>query len=107
MIQCSECEYFERHADGHIVFHCDPFDKIKEPECLTKWTLLRIAEVSSKLDKIVAANESQAAMNKRLAPMQEKMFRYMEREIDSEEEADRWKTGDAEWDEEEDETDES
>lgn len=100
MMKCNDCEYCERGPDGHVVFHCDPLGNIKEPECLAKWQILRLAEVSAKLDKIVAAHETQAAMYRRLAPLQEKMFRYMEKEIESHDESERWKTD--EWDDDSD-----
>jgi hypothetical protein len=35
-------------------------------------------------------------MYRRFAPLQEKMFRHMEREIDDADEADRWKYGEPE-----------
>lgn len=100
MLQCSECEHFHREPDGRITFRCDPFSTIKESECLLKWQIVRLAEASAKLDRIVAAHEATAEMYRKLGPLQEKMFRYMEREIDSAEEADRWKSG--EFDDEDD-----
>lgn len=91
MIQCSECEHFHPGPDGQVGFSCDPLRNIKEPECLAKWQILRLTEVSTKLDRIVSAYEATSEMYKRLAPLQEKMFRHMEREIDEVEEADAWK----------------
>jgi hypothetical protein len=41
-------------------------------------------------------------MYRRFAPLQEKMFRQMEREIDDTEESERWKLGDTDNDENED-----
>jgi hypothetical protein len=38
-------------------------------------------------------------MYRKFAPLQEKMFRHLEREIDEAEEADRWKFADDEEDE--------
>jgi len=84
MIQCSQCEHFSRGPDGSLAFRCDPFTTIKEPECLMKWQLL-------KLDTMVRAYQATLQMYERLAPLQEKMFRHMEREIDESEEADAWK----------------
>jgi len=98
MIQCETCEYFHRHASGQVSFSCDPFGTIKEPECLTKWQLLRLAELSQRVEKMTAAYEATVAMYRRLAPLQEKMFRHMEREIDEAEEADGWKYEDDEED---------
>lgn len=99
MIQCEQCEYFSRGPGGEMSFRCDPFGTIKEPECLVKWQLLRLAEVSQKVDRMVGAYEATLAMYKRIQPLQEKMFRHMEQEIDEAEDADSWKYGD---DEEED-----
>src|SRR5262245_39704709 len=91
MLQCSECEFFHRDAEGRVTFTCDPFGSIKEPECLVKWQILRLAEMSVKLDRIVSAHEAQSAMYKRLGPLQEKMFKHMERELDAAAESERWK----------------
>ncbi|MFO0972664.1 MAG: hypothetical protein U1A27_04370 [Phycisphaerae bacterium] len=56
-----------------------------------KWQILRQTELSQKVDRLVAAYEATVQMYRRLAPLQEKMFRHMQREIDDVEEADRWK----------------
>ena len=95
MIQCSECEYFVRGPGGQVGFKCDPFSTIKEPECLAKWQLIKI-------DIMVRSYQATLAMYKRLAPLQEKMFRHMEREVDDIDEADRWKYGGDDADEEDD-----
>jgi hypothetical protein len=84
MIQCSECEFFVRGPGGQVGFKCDPFSTIKEPECLVKWQLI-------KLDLMVQSYQATVAMYRRLAPLQEKMFRHMEREIDDLDEGERWK----------------
>jgi hypothetical protein len=76
-------------------FSCDPYANIKEPECLAKWQLIKI-------DRMVAAYEATLAMHERMAPLQERMMRHMERELDEAEDADRWKFLDDE-DEEDDE----
>lgn len=86
MIQCADCEFFHRDLSGKARFSCDPFVNIKEPECLNKWQLI-------KLDTMVRAYEATLQVYNRLAPMQEKMFRHMEREIDDLDEADNWKMG--------------
>lgn len=101
MLQCSECEYFSRGPGGQMSFRCDPFSNIKEPECLMKWQLLRSSELAQKIDRMVAAYEATLAMYKRVQPLQEKMFRHMEREIDDAEEADSWKFTDDDEDDEE------
>lgn len=94
MIQCSDCEYFVRGPGGAMAFKCDPFGSIKEPECLVKWQILRTSELAAKVDRMVAAYEATLEIYRRFAPMQEKMFKHMEREIDDAEDADSWKTQD-------------
>lgn len=94
MIQCADCEFFRRDEQGRVYFACDPFATIKEAECLTKWTLLRTSEVAQKLDRIVAAQEGQAEAYRRLQPLQEKMFKHMEREIEASDESEKWKVDD-------------
>ncbi len=84
MIQCSECEYYRRGLDGSPVLSCDPFSTIKEPECLAKWQLLHVSELAQ-------SHRATLDVHRRLAPLQEKMFRHVEREIDEVEEADSWK----------------
>jgi hypothetical protein len=84
MIQCKDCEFFHRGEDGEIAFACDPFSTIKEPECLTKWQLI-------KTNQMVASYQSTLRYYEKFAPMQEKMFRMMENEMDDMSEADKWK----------------
>ncbi|RME41789.1 MAG: hypothetical protein D6788_00485 [Planctomycetota bacterium] len=86
MLQCEDCELFRRRPDGSPELTCDPFRNIKEPYCLWKWSVLQ-------LGVIARSHEATLEFYRRVAPLQEKMFRYMEREIDEAEEADRWKTG--------------
>lgn len=88
MLQCKDCEFFDRGPNEVVVLRCDPFSTIKEPECLHKWQL-------AKLELIVRSQQASAAMYQRIAPLQEKMIKYMEREMDDIDEADRWKYGDA------------
>ena len=80
-------EFFHRGENGEISFRCDPFNNIKEPECLVKWQLL-------KLNQMVASYHATLEYYRKLAPMQEKMFKVMEREIDDISEADQWKVDD-------------
>ena len=96
MIQCASCEFYRRNPDGTPQLICDPFSTIKEPECLAKWQLLRLG---------VIARSHQATLDlyRRLAPLQEKMFRHVEQEIDEAEEAERWKHTDDDDDDEDDE----
>ncbi|MCL2330247.1 MAG: hypothetical protein FWC56_02990 [Phycisphaerae bacterium] len=84
MIPCNQCEYFVQGPNGQVGFTCQPFSTIKEPECLTKWQLV-------KLDTLVRAYQATLQMYNRLAPLQEKMFRHMQREVDDMEESDSWK----------------
>ncbi len=100
MIQCNQCEHFVKGPDGQIGFRCDPFSTIKEPECLMKWQLLRTAELNQRVEKLVTAYESTLAMYRRMAPLQEKMMRHMEKEIDEQDETDAWKYEDEEDDDE-------
>lgn len=97
MIQCEDCEYFVRGPGGQVGFKCDPFSTIKEPECLTKWQLI-------KLDTMVRSYQATLAFYQRLAPMQEKMFKHMEREIDEMDEGESWKYGEDEDTQDDEET---
>ncbi len=96
MIQCKDCEHFDRAPNGAVMFKCDPFSNIKEPDCLVKWQLIKLGEM-------VQAYQATVAMYRRLAPLQEKMMRHMEREIDDADDADSWKYGPTDEDEEDDE----
>jgi len=87
MIQCKDCEFFSRGAGGEIAFSCDPFTNIKEPECLTKWQLIKI-------NQMVAGYQATLDYYHKLAPMQEKMFKVMERELDDISETEKWKIAD-------------
>ncbi len=86
MIQCKDCEFCENDAFGNVRLRCNPFTNIKEPECLTKWQLVKI-------DTMVQAYQRTIEMYQRIAPIQEKMLRHMEKEIDDAEDADSWKKG--------------
>lgn len=87
MMQCKDCEYFQRNEEGEIAFACDPFSTIKEPECLHKWELI-------KMNQMVATYQATLDYYRRLAPMQEKMFKVVERELDDMNEGEKWKTTD-------------
>lgn len=89
MLQCEQCEFAEQPQPGKFVLRCNPFTNVKEPSCLLKWQLLKI-------DTMVQAYQATVQMYKRLAPLQEKMLRQIEREVDDIDEADFWKrtTGD-------------
>jgi len=82
-----------------VGFKCDPFRNIKEPQCLLKWQLLKI-------DTMVRSYQATLQMYKKLAPMQEKIFRHMEREMEDLDEADNWKYTQQDQDDEPDNLDE-
>jgi hypothetical protein len=84
MLQCQDCEYCVKDHLGRVVLRCDPFSNIKEPECLQKWNLL-------KLDIMVRSYQATLSFYQKLAPLQEKMLKHIEREIEDIEDADRWK----------------
>ena len=86
MIQCSECELADVGPHGEVRLKCNPFTNIKEPECIQKWQLM-------KLESLVQAYGATLAQYRRLAPLQEKMMKMMEREVDDLGEADKWKEG--------------
>jgi len=89
MIQCKDCEFCEMGPDGQVSLKCNPFGNIKEPDCLLKWQLLR-------LDLMTRAYMATIAEYKRIAPLQEKLYRHMSREVDEADEADKWKQSDDE-----------
>ena len=87
MLQCKDCEFFHRTPSGAPVLKCDPFTNIKEPYCLQKWQLIKI-------ETMVQKYQATLSLYERLAPLQEKMLRHIEREMDEIDEADKWKYGD-------------
>jgi hypothetical protein len=95
VIQCQGCQHFHRGADGEISFSCDPFSTVVEPECLVKWQLIKI-------NQMVAGYQATLEYYRKLAPLQEKMFKVMEKEIDSMNESDKWKVEDEEQGEQKD-----
>jgi len=84
MLQCHNCEFCTQDNMGRIQLHCNPFTNVREPECLNKWVLL-------KLDIMVKSYQATLNFYQKLAPLQEKMLKHIEREIEDIEEADRWK----------------
>jgi len=89
MIQCTECEFFKTTADGKKILKCDPCATIKEPECLAKLQLFR-------LDMLIAGYQSMMASQRKLAPVQDKLLRYVQRELEDLDEADKWKADEEE-----------
>lgn len=94
MIQCKDCELCEMGPDGRRTFKCDPFTNIKEPECIAKWQLIR-------LDMLVASYQRMLSFYGKLAPLQSKIMKYMQKELEDLDETERWKL-DAEDEEQED-----
>ena len=87
MIQCKDCEYFQRdETTGRITLQCDPFGTIKEPACLDKMQLLR-------LDALLQSYQAMLRWYQKLAPMQEKMFDMVKQEMDDYDESESWKDG--------------
>jgi len=99
MIQCKECEFCEIDAQGQVQLKCNPFTNIKESECLLKWQLLR-------LDLMTRAYMMTISEYKRIAPLQEKLYRRMSREMEEMDEADSWKQADDEADKQDEDEDE-
>jgi hypothetical protein len=87
MVQCKDCEYYMQDEHGRRTFKCDPFVNIKEPECLQKWQILR-------LDFLVSQYQSMLSSQQKMAPMQDKLFKYIKREMDDIDESDSWKAED-------------
>lgn len=84
MIQCKDCELYRQEPDGRRIFLCDPFNNIKEPECLAKWQLLR-------LDMIATTQNNLAAAQAQMAPIQDKILKYIKRELEDIDESEKWK----------------
>jgi hypothetical protein len=84
MIQCRDCDLCDVAPDGGVQFRCNPFTNIKEPECLLKHQLLR-------LDMMTRAYVSTIAEYRKIAPLQERLYRHMSREMDEMDDADSWK----------------
>ncbi len=93
MLNCRDCEFCKVGTDGHLAFGCDPFSNVKEPECINKWLLL-------KLNMMVEAYQATLSYYRRLAPLQERMFKHVEQELDDMDESDKWKLQDEQDDEE-------
>lgn len=71
--------------EGKRIFKCDPFSNIKEPECIAKLQLVR-------LDMLAASYQAMLNWYGKLAPIQDKLFKYMQREIDDIDESEQWKS---------------
>ena len=95
MIQCKDCEFCQTGPNGRKIFKCDPFANIKEPECIAKWQLIR-------LDMLVAGYQGTLKFQEKLAPLQDKILKFMKREIEDIDETERWKLSDEDQEEDED-----
>ena len=84
MLQCKDCEFCEMGPKNQRTFKCDPFSNVKEDTCLAKWQLIR-------LDMLVTSYQEMLKWQKRFAPLQDKIFKFMQREIDDMDESDQWK----------------
>jgi hypothetical protein len=73
--------------DNRRIFKCDPFVNVKEAECIAKWQLIR-------LDMLLVTYSKMQQMQEKMAPLQDKLFKYMEREINDIDESDKWKVDD-------------
>lgn len=89
MIQCQDCEFFHTTERGEVSFSCDPFRNIKEPECLDKWQLIKV-------NQMVQAFQGMLRQYNKLGPLQEKMLKFVEREMNDVDEAESWKYDDEE-----------
>ncbi len=98
MIQCKDCEFCEMGPGDKRTFKCDPFTNIKEPECIAKWQLIR-------LDMLLASYQGMLKWYGKMAPLQDKIIQFMQREINELDEADQWKTDDDDDEPEEEEED--
>jgi hypothetical protein len=92
MIQCKDCELCEMGPDNRRTFKCDPFVNIKEPECIAKWQLIR-------LDMLVSTYQGMLKWYEKMAPLQSKIMKYMQRELDEMNETEKWKIDEEEDDE--------
>jgi hypothetical protein len=79
------------------MFRCDPFSNVKEPECLAKWQLIR-------LDMLLGSYQNMLKCYSKLGPLQDKIFKYVQREINDMEESDGWKVDEEEEEEGRDDT---
>ena len=99
MIQCKDCEFCEIGPDNKRTFKCNPFTNIKEPECIAKWQLIR-------LDMLLATYQGMVKWYGKLAPLQDKMLKYMQKEINELDEADSWKIDEEEQEQQDEEEEE-
>ncbi|OHB59092.1 MAG: hypothetical protein A2173_08370 [Planctomycetes bacterium RBG_13_44_8b] len=87
MIQCKDCEFCQIGPGNHRTFKCDPFVNIKEPECIAKWQLMR-------LDMLLMTYTRMQQWQEKIAPLQDKILKYMEKEMGDIDESEKWKVDD-------------
>lgn len=100
MIACKDCEHCKVDEHGRRSFSCDPFNNVKETDCIQKWQLIR-------LDMLLASYQTILSQHQKLAPMQNKMLKFMEREIDEANESEKWKIDDSQDDNQDDNSQDS
>lgn len=91
MIQCESCEFFERDSLGNPVFRCDPFSNIKEEACLAKWQIIQLNQVLAAQRELSQSYQATSDFQQRMAPLQEQVFKMVQREVNDIEEGDAWK----------------
>ncbi len=84
MIQCKDCEFCTLDQNGRRSFNCDPFTNIKEPECIAKLQLIR-------LDMLLSSYQGMLDWYQKLAPLQDKLVKFMKREIEDIDDSENWK----------------
>lgn len=95
MIQCQDCEFFAPDPFGNPGFKCDPFRNIKEEACLAKWQIIQ-------LNQLLSSYQASTAFQQKIAPLQEKMFKMVSREVEEFEEGESWKSSGDDEDDEDD-----
>ena len=86
-MQCKDCEFSKVTSTGKRIFLCDPFENIVESQCIIKWQLIKI-------DQLLDAQSRQLRSQVSMAPLQSKIMKYIEREIQDLEDSDDWKLKD-------------
>ncbi len=94
MTNCKDCQFCTIDESGRMQFKCNPFGNIIEPECLQKWTLLKMDVLLRGQQAMVNNQQALAQQQGRFGPMQDKLMKYIEREIDDIDESDKWKVDD-------------
>ena len=86
MIQCSDCEHGRVQKDGLVTMTCHPGKNIKEPECLSKWMLLKLTNIERMWAHSIGATND-------LIPLQVKLLQHNCAQIDDLEKGESWKQG--------------